>query len=359
MPAVFVGFAGLEVIIIGLFALLVAYTFRTQLQALFYGLSVGVQALPEPLASLGSWLLDKLDDVYNAVMAWSIHWVTTATEPFTAFLDNVASNLRSSAYTGRQFNHTVALAFDHLVRGIIGNAITGTVSYVQDSVGNLVSWTLQLVTTTQTNIVQWATGAYTNLAEWTKGEIDKLQGAVHSLKATLDADIAMVEGEIVDAENAAVGYTQQAFGIATDYTLRAATGVQEHLEDELDDAYNKLATTIVATQDWARQGIETAENLLNGEIGDVVRAVETNVIPRVIQLELDADACFRPTCNNLLDFAKGFGLIGDLIGGAALISLLYGVVHDPDGAASEIAGEARDLVDGPLSTITEALGIHL
>lgn len=349
----------LDVLMLAFVALFLYYGARPLAQFIGYGLAAVVSYVPGIGGDLANAIRDGVDSFANYVQNTLSGLWDAATQPIINLFDTAAGNLRHGAYSARQTLGTLALAFEYLMTQTLGSVTGGLANYAKQVGTSVAEWVAGEINAAKADVINWSSTAYTNLAGWMSDAVTNVWNLAHGTATELNRFEQAADDAIAQAQANAVGYAQQLYTQATQYTESEVNSATTHLSSEMVGMFNQLAGSVVTAEEWANQRINETGNLLDGHIAQVLALATTVILPRVASLENDFEECLAPMCNSgpnvmgLLDKLKG------VVEAGALFLFIAEAARDPQGTANAVQSVLRPIEQTTRDGVSALTGIKL
>jgi len=228
----------------------------------------------------------------------------------------------------------------------------------------------------------------------------------HTLTHITASALTLV-GQLAQTYNLTIGYSQQVYETAVTWANQAinvvyqdvvqaqqrADAAVENIQQEIQTEHANIVDYVAQSRDYAIQTSETwttdAVNVVNDNItfideqlnnritheqqdraaavslafdemgrinNDILGLISTQVLPRVAEIENFDEECSKPTCTNLLDFARLFGGAKAVLGSLEFIALLAELYRSAEGDNSQIIDEMRGFLVFPEEVLKRITG---
>lgn len=275
-------------------------------------------------AGLANDVVTQLMYIQLSSLTGSVQILLERVNRFQAYLDNLQLSIQSSIT--QQLNSAVSTVIANLPS-------TAQVASIATSAANAA---VNAATSGLTNLISTAYNQATAYAA--------------TLFATAEADIA---AGVAAAESYAQSIALAGVGAVTTDIDNAIGGALEGIYSDLDSA---IADVTGVAGDWGADVLDGINDIPLGRIADIA-GVATLAGATALTLTRYLRDCGIPNCRNLSGLGNDLASLAGLVGDAAFLEFIVGLIHNPSGAGQTYQDTLGGIVDGAVSVTRELLGV--
>lgn len=320
-----------------------------------YAAELAAQPLGAGLAALLELVPGVGDDLARAVRA-SVHYfaqwlsytagqlVTAAAQPLIDTMNTVANNVRVEAWNTRWVQMNIVAQLNQLTAAQRMQVSQAIVDWTRQQIVDSESRTDGEIQGAVDASEQYTRDSYTQLSDWAGSAVRAVAETADATRQQLAATASTLEQNIEGVRDV----TFQAISATARETIDAADqhieGMATVLRGEAVTEHNVIDTFITDTRDYVIDRARDDLAPVAAVVAGTTALLGTRVLPAIAELEDFNENCAKPVCNNLLDFARGFGEIAGLLATGALIGFFAAAIANPDETAAVVARESESLL---------------
>lgn len=355
-PQQFGQVVGIIEFIIALAVMLFAYAIRYAVLPVIQAIASIVRGIPWIGGDLAGWIYDRAQDAENYVYnVLNSAWVTV-TSPWTQHTNVVANTGRADALSTRYTVEQAIAALNSVTAAVRQTHTSNRESPITTAIHAIDSRINQALYQDFQASIQYTQDIYRTATTWAYQDITAVYDDVVDADNRIATAQATLQDEVETEHSNMTAWVQQ----MTDYAVRTSEEFTHEANTVINNNIGYISQQINGRITNERQEtdiqVQNLGDAINMNRDAILSFIQSQVLTRVSEIENFDEQCSRPTCENLLGFARLFGVGKNLLSDALLIEFLISLYHGGDAFNRQLVNDVKGFYGGPRDIITQIIG---
>lgn len=306
-------------------------------------------AIADGLRGAVHWIQNKIAELANAAY-------TNAVQPITDLANGVANNSRANQYSLRETEAQIIGQLNYLSAIVSQSVPQPVVTHTQETAGAIDSRVNAMVSAAFSSAVNYAEQVYTTATTWANTAIQSVYSDVVDADSRIATAEQSLQQEIQTEHTNLVDFIQQSRDYAVQTAEQWANDIADTINNNIAFVDEQLNGRITSERDETNVQVQNLGDAINMNRDAITTFIQTQVLPRVADIEKFDEECAKPTCDNLLGFARLFGIGKNLLSDALLIEWLASLYAGGEGYNQQVVNDVKGFYGGPRDIIQQIIG---